>query len=136
MNGSEGPEPEDSKDKKKWLRILYSMGVMRFNYLNIFVFLLRDNLHHTMAMLKGKNDISVEKSSVQMSPIPLDSPDVSDEFSIEILGDEAEEDEEEQQIVISEHQHNVMSSLALLWKNGKLCDAAIGNGTTKIMVNF
>lgn len=36
---------------------------------------------------------------------------------------------------VSKHQHTVMSSLASLWKDSKLCDATIGNGNFKIMVH-
>lgn len=36
---------------------------------------------------------------------------------------------------VSKHQHTVMSSLASLWKDSKLCDATIGNGNFKIMVS-
>lgn len=39
-------------------------------------------------------------------------------------------------LVVSEHQRNVMTSLASLWKKGQLCDAGIGNGTTIVMVSF
>lgn len=38
-------------------------------------------------------------------------------------------------LVVSEHQRNVMTSLASLWKKGQLCDAGIGNGTTIVMVH-
>ncbi|XP_029650480.1 uncharacterized protein LOC115223897 [Octopus sinensis] len=37
--------------------------------------------------------------------------------------------------IVSEHQYHVMESLAQLWKKGKLCDAAIGNGSSVLMVH-
>ncbi|XP_014782235.1 uncharacterized protein LOC106877743 [Octopus bimaculoides] len=37
--------------------------------------------------------------------------------------------------ILADHQKNVMSSLTLLWKSGKLCDAGIGNGTSTVMMH-
>ncbi|XP_014782241.1 uncharacterized protein LOC106877745 isoform X2 [Octopus bimaculoides] len=37
--------------------------------------------------------------------------------------------------ILADHQKNVMSSLALLWKSGKLCDASIDNGSSTVMVH-
>ncbi|CAI9720174.1 XP_029634354.1uncharacterized protein LOC115209904 isoform X2 [Octopus vulgaris] len=37
--------------------------------------------------------------------------------------------------ILADHQKNVMSSLALLWKSGKLCDASIDNGLSTVMVH-
>lgn len=37
-------------------------------------------------------------------------------------------------LVVPEHQYSMMSSLSSMWKEQKMCDASIGNGTTIIMV--
>ncbi|GAB1599654.1 uncharacterized protein LOC115209895 [Argonauta hians] len=37
--------------------------------------------------------------------------------------------------ILADHQKTVMSSLALLWKGGKLCDAGISNGVSTVMVH-
>lgn len=38
--------------------------------------------------------------------------------------------------VVANYQRRVMSNIASLWKNGKLCDASISNGTSVVMVNI
>ena len=38
-------------------------------------------------------------------------------------------------LVVANHQHCIMSSLASLWENGKFCDASLGNGVATIMVS-
>lgn len=38
-------------------------------------------------------------------------------------------------LVVPEHQYSMMSSLSSMWKEQKMCDASIGNGTTIIMVH-
>lgn len=38
--------------------------------------------------------------------------------------------------ILADHQKNVMSRLASLWKSGKLCDAGIDNGLSTVMVSL
>eukprot|EP00106_Octopus_bimaculoides_P014787 XP_014782229.1 PREDICTED: uncharacterized protein LOC106877738 isoform X2 [Octopus bimaculoides] len=46
-----------------------------------------------------------------------------------------EKDLPKQKLLVTSHQHYVMSNLASMWRNRKLCDASISNGSSTVMVH-